>query len=344
MNNSIETGIVINEIPDAGTALSELISQVNSMVNQAETLANAYNLECDLDDELKSDFDSLQREHEVLVSKFAQQTKLVSDQMEKLREYKAKSEKEEQTAIEIANLGKKIGKQRDDMEKRYLAACAERDNLAKQIKNSTALAKELERTKNRLDRRIESCNSKDAEIKKLNKAIRIQKEAGRKREGMEDELLEKINYRGSLLARMRHIMILEGHIPHRTVRVNNVKYYLYRKPADVAECFKNADTEQVISPLHKYYIRVESSYGVHRDIIPLLDQGEMGVPKALPIPKEVKAELNNIFTSSYEMPRSPDMDEGKSPDVDDSAMSNLLRDVDTEIFENARIDISKDEN
>lgn len=147
---------------------------------------------------------------------------------------------------------------------------------------------------------------------------RIQKKEARHDESLEKMRLQYVKAQGNLdrlssklrlavdsvfgcndlMRYVRQTLISEGLCAEHEIDQGGIKYWLYRRPANIAEMrIISANEPCDVSLDHMYYWRVETNAGHHVDVLPLRDGGTVyGKAKAIPAP--IKKVIEREFSDS----------------------------------------------
>lgn len=93
---------------------------------------------------------------------------------------------------------------------------------------------------------------------------------------------------------IRQSMLYEGFAPVRDIQINGETFFFYKKPVATVEAFRIDSDEYQISRMHQYFIQLQSTNGVHYDLVPI-EGGGFLTPPVVPIPDEIRAIVNEEF-------------------------------------------------
>ncbi len=165
---------------------------------------------------------------------------------------------------------------------------SQRDTYREQVKELNNIKSERDRLKKQVARNKESLEAKDKELSKARQDVAVLQSQMAKAADVVSQAKE-------LMRVVIHMMLLDGSFVEKTIEFKGEHYYIYRRPCSVHETFKALAGDGVAPSLeHKYHLRVETSYGIHYDTVPM-DNGNVAVqrPKALP------AEVKKFLTAEY---------------------------------------------
>ena len=177
---------------------------------------------------------------------------------------------------------------------------------------------ETHRLKKQVKRLEESLTSKDAEITQLKQKLQTS----------QSKVHTSVNLLAkgiSLMKFVREAMIFDGLAVELTFHYDNQAYYAYRRPGLPTDWTNVMDTP--LSPLHKYYWRIETNSGYHYDVLPKADGGiAIAKPKALPAPIKKKLEEEFKITTEFTAHK-------EDLSLREDKLNNLLKDLDFSLLD-----------
>ncbi|MDC5854528.1 hypothetical protein [Vibrio europaeus] len=124
-------------------------------------------------------------------------------------------------------------------------------------------------------------------------------------------------------------MILEGHVPDKEMIINDIRYYIFKRPDNVKRAWQHLEQNGfTVSGEHNYYF-VESTCGVHRDLIPLAS-GDVVSGKARPLPKQVVEWCQDAMAKTKLHLEAPEMAEPRFSK--EGMLGGLMYELDDELF------------
>lgn len=109
------------------------------------------------------------------------------------------------------------------------------------------------------------------------------------------QMAERVSKMKQLHNVVRQLMLCEGLAPERDIKIDNETFFLYRKPVSSHDAFSFGKEGMQASRAHQYFFQVQSTNGVHRDVIPMED-GSIFVPPAKPFPRALTKAIQEEFT------------------------------------------------
>lgn len=173
----------------------------------------------------------------------------------------------------------------------------QRDNYKKEADELRTLRNDFRRLSNQLERNKESNTSLQAKVNQLEQKNSQQKSHIRQVDDRNTYLIKLHNA-------IRQMMLVEGLAPEQDITIDKDTFFIYRKPINSFDGFKFEKDSLQPSRDHQYFLHVQTSFGVHRDIIPMED-GRIFVPPAKPLPKaflkiiQDEFEKETLFAPNY---------------------------------------------
>ncbi|WP_421180386.1 hypothetical protein [Aeromonas enteropelogenes] len=159
---------------------------------------------------------------------------------------------------------------------------SQRDTYREQVKELNSIKSERDRLKKQVARNKESLDAKDKELSKARQDVAVLQSQMAK-------AADAVSQAKELMRVIVHMMLQEGSFVEKTLELKGAAhYYIYRIPCSVHETFKAFEGDDTSPSLeHKYFFRVETSYGLHYDTVPM-DDGSVAVQKPKALPADVK--------------------------------------------------------